>query len=129
MPPTFTPHSEKTFEDYYNILYDPSNPNIPFAYGEASRAQEESCMKIAASNDKGRTWTKVAEIPIAHNDAHNAPIDMIQTEDYLYLSTSDSKTYRVKKDNFMQGSSSVNEVFIEEEPSQCIDPQMYDLFG
>lgn len=114
---------------YYNILYDTNNPDIAFAFGEASRTQEEPCMRIAASNDKGRTWTKIAEIPIANNDTYNAQTDMIQTEDYLYLSTPDSKIYRVKKDDLMQGTSSVNDVFIEEEPSKCIDTQMYDLFG
>ena len=114
---------------YYNILYDTNNPDIAFAFGEASRAQEEPCMRFAASNDKGRTWTKVAQIPIAHNDTYNAPIDMIQTEDYLYLSTSDSKIYRVEKDDLMQGPTSVNDVFIEEKPSKFIDTQIYDLFG
>lgn len=114
---------------YYNILYDSSNPNIAFAFGDSRRTVERPCMRIAASLDKGRTWTKVAEIPIADNDSYNTPIDMIQTEDYLYLSTPDSKIYRVKKNDLMQGSSSVNDVFTDEEISNCIDAQRYDLFG
>lgn len=114
---------------YYNILYDTSNLDIAFAAGVASFGGEESCMRIITSLDKGRTWTKVAEIPVVGNGSYNSPIDMVQTDDYLYLSTPDSKIYRVKKDDLIQELSSFKDIFMEEEPSKCIDAQIYDLFG
>ena len=77
---------------FYNILFDQSNPDIIFASGEIGRL-----MRVVASYNRGKSWKKVAEIPIEQNQRTNKSIDMIQTDSHLYLMTSDSKVYRILK--------------------------------
>ena len=87
---------------FYNILFDQSNHDVIFAAGETSSSEVDGrFMRVVASCDKGKTWEKVAEIPVARDQFENNPIDMIQTNRHLYIMTSDSKVYRVLKKDLM----------------------------
>ena len=94
---------EENCAGFCNILFDQSNPDIIFASGEIGGGElRRRLMRVVGSCDRGKTWKKVAEIPIEHDQGKNKTIDMLQTDSHLYLMNSNSKVYRILKKDMMQ---------------------------
>lgn len=82
---------------FYNILFDNNEPNVIFAYGEKNSEIDGNIVRLVTSFDLGKSWHKVVDIPVNIVNDENKPFDMVQTTNYLYLMTTDSKIYRIKK--------------------------------